>query len=591
MPLTSKEITIKFTAKKLLIPGLPIVAGVTAVVLAIIFLPHRAPQQKAAPIHKQITFIGTASFPAISPDGKFLAYTEDISGNEQKVMVKDMVGGQVLEVFRGRNCGGIRWSPDGSEVSFFTLENDGIWATRIAPRLGGRSRRLGAAEGPSAWSPDGSRLVQWSDEKRLLFFTNKTTGESSSISLGKSFPPYVGDLDWSPSGTFILLTMYDDNERCSIWTVTVDGSRQNKIVDDPKNHLGVARWSPRADAVYYVHRTERTPDIWKIPVSPITGKPTKPPSLILEGHLIGVSFTLTNDGKNLAYTRGTQFSNLWLVSLEGSGESKKVDIKQLTTGTLTTMVPSFSSDGKLIAFARGKNTLDIYVMPAEGGPAQQLTFMDSRNEGPVWSPDGKEICFFSDQGGTARIWKVSAAGGKPSPFERANGLWPAWDPGPKIIYQTPSGTNLMVLDPATGEAIPFLKEDSAGSMTWPAWSPDGRRIAVRWTKGPETGDGTWVLSLDGSSEVLLRKGTVTPVNWSADGKRVYVWEAILGGGNFLAISPETGVAEVLFNLKLTPEMGAIQLRPHTVDGRRFVFSARKSLSDVWVMENFDPEIK
>jgi serine/threonine protein kinase len=589
-PLTSREITIKFTAKKLLFPGLALVALAAVIIVAVIFLPHRSPPQRAGPIHRQITFTGNSSSPAISPDGKFLAYTDNIAVNEQKVMVQDMIGGQTIEVARGRNCGGLRWSPDGSELSFYVQKSDLTWATWIVPRLGGKPREFDGVEF-AAWSPDGTQFAYWSWEKKQLSFTNRTTGELKSISFDKSIPPYVADLDWSPSGKLILLCMYNDNDSYSIWTVTADGSRQNKIIEDPINWVGSARWSPRGDAFYYLHGREQTTDIRKILISPDTGKPSRSPSSILEGHEVGEYFTLTKDGKNLAYTRETSSSNLWLASLEGSGKNQKVNLKPLTTGTLTTMIPNFSPDGKLVAYASGSgNTSNIYIMPAEGGPSQQITFMNSWNGGPVWSPDGKEIAFVSNQGGTTKIWKVSAAGGKPRQFDKTEGYWPTWAPGRKILHQTPSGSNLKVLDPVTGEATALLKTDSAGGIFWPTWSPDGKRIAVRWKKGPETGSGIWVLSFDDSSEVILRKGNATPISWSADGKWVYAWEAVSGACNILAISSESGQAELLSTLPLSSDIGTV-FRFHTVDGKRFIFSGRKSQSDVWVIENFDPEIK
>jgi serine/threonine-protein kinase len=588
--LTSREITIKFTARKLIVPGLAFVALVAAIFLAVVFLPHRAPRQRASPIHKQVTFTGTASSPAISPDGKFIAYMDKISGNEQKVIIQDMAGGQTIEVFRGRDCGGLRWSPDGSELSFYTEKSTDKWSTLIVPRLGGKAREF---EGIfiSDWSPDGSQFASWSDEKKQLSFTNKTTGESRSISFDKSFPAYSTDLDWSPSGKFILLSMYDDNDNCSIWTVSADGRQKNKIVENPQKWFGSSRWSPRGDAIYYVREQDPTTDIWKIPMSPDTGRPSKAGVPVFEGHQIGDYFTLTNDAKSLAYTREVWHSNLWLITVEGSGKGQRVDIRQLTAGTQLSMAPSFSPDGKLVAYGRGSNTMEIFVMPAGGGPSQQLTFMNSWNYCPVWSPDGTEIAFASSSGDVSRIWKVSASGGTPRQFAKAEGSFPAWAPGPRILFQVNNGTNLMALDQAAGEAASIFKTDTAGGMLYPVWSPEGKRVALRTKGGTDDVPSIRLLNLEDSSEVVLLKGGALPFGWSPDGKLIYSWELISGGGKVLTISPETGRTDVLFTLPMSPEIGYLVLRPHTVDGKHFVFEGRRTQADVWVIENFDPDIK
>jgi len=44
-------------------------------------------------------------------------------------------------------------------------------------------------------------------------------------------------------------------------------------------------------------------------------------------------------------------------------------------------------------------------------------------------------------------------------------------------------------------------------------------------------------------------------------------------------------------IPLGVEIGTVWSPPRTIDGKRFVLSGQKELSDVWVMENFDPEIK
>ena len=67
-----------------------------------------------------------------------------------------------------------------------------------------------------------------------------------------------------------------------------------------------------------------------------------------------------------------------------------------------------SPQGDKIAFCyKG----DVYVVPAGGGRAMQLTTSPSYDTQPVWSPDGQTIAFASDRNGNFDIYTVPAEGG------------------------------------------------------------------------------------------------------------------------------------------------------------------------------------
>ncbi len=70
--------------------------------------------------------------------------------------------------------------------------------------------------------------------------------------------------------------------------------------------------------------------------------------------------------------------------------------------------PAVSPDGKQIAFGYEG---DIYLVPAEGGKARQLTTNPAYDARPVWSPDGSRIAFMSDREGSRDIYVVSVEGG------------------------------------------------------------------------------------------------------------------------------------------------------------------------------------
>lgn len=52
---------------------------------------------------------------------------------------------------------------------------------------------------------------------------------------------------------------------------------------------------------------------------------------------------------------------------------------------------------------------EIYVVTASGGSPRRLT-TDGKSEGPIWSPDGRSICYQDDN--HPGIWIVPAHGGR-----------------------------------------------------------------------------------------------------------------------------------------------------------------------------------
>jgi dipeptidyl aminopeptidase/acylaminoacyl peptidase len=82
--------------------------------------------------------------------------------------------------------------------------------------------------------------------------------------------------------------------------------------------------------------------------------------------------------------------------------------------------PQISPDGLWIAYSvatpdvDGNRMLrDIWIVPAAGGDARQLT-RDGSDERPRWSPDGKQILFLSSRDGSTQIYLTSAEGGEPT---------------------------------------------------------------------------------------------------------------------------------------------------------------------------------
>jgi dipeptidyl aminopeptidase/acylaminoacyl peptidase len=103
------------------------------------------------------------------------------------------------------------------------------------------------------------------------------------------------------------------------------------------------------------------------------------------------------------------------------------------------------------------NDADIFVMPAGGGEVRRLTSQDGSESRLMWSPDSKQIGFISSLTRTSnrRIWVVDVAGGEP---RNVLGDWQYepqgvdWMPSGKMAMSAPIGgrTALYIVDPKSG---------------------------------------------------------------------------------------------------------------------------------------------
>jgi Tol biopolymer transport system component/predicted Ser/Thr protein kinase len=528
------------------------------------------------PTHRQVTFVGDATYPTLSPDGQFIAYVTGKPLEGQDLMLLDLKGEQAINLLKTTFISNPRWSPDGTELAAFRDEKpEGIF---LIPRLGGLPRHIAHGKYPG-WSSDGSQIATASQDQLGFTIVDKVSGSVRNVHL--SGFQWLNDLDWSPTTNSLAVLTALKNGRQAIWTVHPDGSAQRKVIEE--DTLDSPRWTATGDGIYFLRfRAGGTRELLKIAIDSKSGRVTGPASVLMSGLQTGQYFTVSADGTRLAYSRVQGYSNLWLARFQSTGNGSELQETPLTTGTAFWGSPTISPDGRSIAYvAKGH----IYKMPIGGGTPVQLTFSDGAEFSPAWSPDGKRIAFGSSEGGSDRVWIIGARGGHRRELRKTHLVKElgqgkiTWSPGSQILYQQPGNRNFIVCDPETGEEKPLVPNESVGWMFAPKVSPDGKKVAVLWNRRSQRG--LWVISLIDNSQTFLGGDyRRSPVGWSPDGSSVYAHNS----NNMLSIPVlGRGATHTVFSIS-----GTISGASVSTDGKTFVYSRSEMKSDVWIVDNFDP---
>jgi len=250
-------------------------------------------------------------------------------------------------------------------------------------------------------------------------------------------------------------------------------------------------------------------------------------------------------------------------------------------------------EGRIAFYSNRDGNVEIHAMNADGSGMTNLTNTPARDLEPVWSPDGSKIAFRSYHGGAWDIYVMNADGSEVRSLSNNPSVdkLPAWSPdGSQIAFRSNRDRNweIYVVNVDASDLRNVTNNPDADRR--PAWSPDGSQIAFTSSRGAPPAQ-LYLVNADGSGERQLTNnpGTVDELQtvsltcpaWSPDGSKIALLAGDLDGvyTNIASVSVATG------ELKLLTSGVDRYGRPRwSPDGRQIVFDCeREDNSDIYVM--------
>jgi serine/threonine protein kinase len=432
------------------------------------------PPLPTAAVYRWLSFSGRDSSPAVSPDGRTIAFSSDRDG-QPRIWLQQVSGEAEAPLTTGPDDSP-RFSPDGTQILFARPDGEGTSLFRAAV-LGGEARRLveNAVEGD--WTPDGHGVVfvrLGSENGRTVTTVGFAPLDGSGEREVAKLPGGMSAPRVSPDGRTLALvfargSLLAGSQQSVVLVDLASGKTRSVPAPDARRSLSAPAWTADGALVYLQAES----------VAAAAGS---------AGRLI------RQDARS-----GKVLSVLWSPS-----SAEVLDIL---------------GDGRVVFDTRSprQNLREVALRPGAGASAW-LSRGESTDRQPVYSPDGETVAFSSNRGGGMNLWLVSIATGR---LRRITDAHLNWDPaftrdGGHVIWSSDRGGHYEIwMADLDGSGARQVSHDGVNAEN-PTPTPDGQWIV--YSSGNPAKAGLWKVRADGTDATRLFEGRVTLPEVSPDGR-------------------------------------------------------------------------
>jgi eukaryotic-like serine/threonine-protein kinase len=369
---------------------------------------------------------GLTDWPALSQDGKLVAYASD-RGDEKSlhIWIQQVGGHQAIQLTNtSADDYEPSFSPDGTRIAYRSeAEGGGIY---VIPALGGEARLLARDGRRPRFSPDGRRIVYWTGRDfGRLYIVDSSGGEPQPFHPELATARYPV---WSPDGKYILFQGYlSETNQNDWWIAAVKGGSATRTGVVPqlaaqkppiRMSSGFGNLIPGAwlddDRILFSGRSGDSINLWQIAISSRTLQVAGPPERITSGTNMEMHPEAFVDGRGstrAVFASLTQKIDIWGLKMDADRGTVSGELERLTQGSTEATQVTLSNDGNRIAFLSdlyGKPS--VWIKDLRTGREAELASNEAAYF-PSISPDGSTLYWSSyEQGKLIKAHRASITG-------------------------------------------------------------------------------------------------------------------------------------------------------------------------------------
>jgi Tol biopolymer transport system component/DNA-binding winged helix-turn-helix (wHTH) protein len=538
------------------------------------------------------SYPGKERDPALSPDGKHLAFVWDGEMRDNFDIYVQSIGGEKPLRLTSDQRADVSpvWSPDATQIAFARL-SEGTSDIYLIPSLGGHERKLTEmysvwSEGKALdWSPDGKFLAAAGKsspgDPYGLFLITLETGKKQTLTSENPLESVPVHPSFSPDGQTVAFGRVGGN---SAYLVPVVGGQPRRLtVDAP--YCGGA-WTPDGHEIVYFSDSGGSQKLRRVSVH--TGKPQS-----VEISTQGAFPSISQRGNRLAYVEQIYDTDIWRIEVPDSQGKRSARVK-LISSSQEDDNPQYSPDGKKVVFDSDRSgTYESWVCDSDGRhPFRLVSSSEITGTGsPRWSPDGRHIVLDAWARGPS-IFVVSPDGGSPRRLteESADGYMPSWSNDGHWIYFSSNRTGefqIWRMPVEGGQAVRVTKNGGFEALE----GPDGRSLYYSKIDKHEARSGSahlWKISLENGKETLALDEPVYTRYWTVTKRGIYFIPADWSRRPAIELfSFATGQVTQVVPLERPPVAYANPGLTISPDGRWILCAlVEQDSSDIMLVENF-----